>query len=492
MALGLEMVWFRIIDVTLKGTAFTFGTVLGLYLFGLAAGAALPVEKVRDPMRAFAICQATSILWAILAVLFLAYAPETWPGVLEVVGRMASYRGRLGPAADPLTLVTFLVVPAFLFVPATVAMGVSFGLLQRGVQTSALGAAHRAGLLQAANVAGSLLGSLVVGLASIEMIGTAGTLRTLGIVTAISVLAIAAWRRSVLAAVAAVSVAVVSAAAIPENEELWKRLHARAREGSIFREDSTAVVALIRTKTDGYRLTVNGAGHSELPYGGTHTLLGALATALHPAPEHIAVIGLGSGNTAWAALARGEVRRADIFEIAAAQRPALQRLATRHEFPELGELLDDPRVSLTFDDGRRALSLTNERFDVIEIDALYPWAAWSGNIYSVEFFDLCRRRLAPGGLFLTWAPTDRIRRSVAEAFPFSRVFLGDFVVGANEPIPATLAPGASASMRARLGEETIAELERIVAQSRVLDKTDGERNRDLHPRDEFTGPGGWR
>ena len=280
------------------------------------------------------------------------------------------------------------------------------------------------------------------------------------------------------------------AVGIPANDVLWRQLHARAREASVFEEDSAAVVGLIRNKVGGYRLSVNGAGHSELPYGGTHTLLGALAVGLHPRPDQVAIIGLGSGNTAWAALSRPEVRRAVVYEIAPAQGPALRRLAARHEFPELDALLNDPRLSLRFEDGRRGLKTTQERFDVIEIDALYPWAAWSGNIYSVEFFELCRERLAPGGLFVTWAPTDRIRQSVAEAFPHARAFLGDFLVGSNQPIPTELAPGAIEALAQRIGVAAIADLERVARESREVARTGGEVNRDLRPRDEFAGPGG--
>jgi spermidine synthase len=151
--------------------------------------------------------------------------------------------------------------------------------------------------------------------------------------------------------------------------------------------------------------------------------------------------------------------------------------------------LDDPRLTLRFEDGRRGLTLSNERFDVIEIDALYPWAAWSGNIYSVEFFDLCRRRLAPGGLFVTWAPTDRIKRSVAEAFPYTRAFLSDFLVGSNQPIPKALAQEAMGALGARLGSKAMEDLDRLTRESREVAKSAGELNRDLHPRDEFAGPG---
>jgi len=32
ISLSLEMVWFRVLDITAKGAAFTFGTLLGVYL----------------------------------------------------------------------------------------------------------------------------------------------------------------------------------------------------------------------------------------------------------------------------------------------------------------------------------------------------------------------------------------------------------------------------------------------------------------------------
>jgi spermidine synthase len=489
VALGLEMTWFRIIDVTLKGTAFTFGTVLGLYLLGLALGALLPFRP-RDPMTAFASCQAFVMAWALGAILLVAFAPEAWPGVNSLIWRMASYRGRLGPAADADTFLSFVIVPALFFLPATVAMGVSFSALQRAVQVDAQRAARRTGLLQSANIAGSLLGSLAVGLVALQFVATSGTLRLLAFVTGVICLAVAAHKRRLAWSALVVLFTALAMFMVPSNDVLWRQLHARAREASVFEEDSAAVIGLVRNKVGGYRVSVNGAGHSELPYGGTHTLLGALAVGLHPNPSRVAVIGLGSGNTVWAALSRPEVSRAIVYEIAPAQGPALRQLAARDEFPELGALLSDPRLSLRFEDGRRGLSASVERFDVVEIDALYPWAAWSGNIYSVEFFELCRDRLAPGGLFVTWAPTDRIKRSVAEAFPYSRAFFTDFLVGSNDPIPTDLAPGAAAALGRRIGEKAVEDLGRIARESTLVLKSGGDVNRDLHPRDEFAGPGG--
>ena len=58
-------------------------------------------------------------------------------------------------------------------------------------------------------------------------------------------------------------------------------------------------------------------------------------------------------------------------------------------------------------DGRHAIQSGADRYDVIEADALRPYHAGSGNLYSLEFFERCGRALKPGGIMCSWAPTPR-------------------------------------------------------------------------------------
>ena len=56
-------------DVAVKSTAFTFGTVLSVYLLGSALGAlfgAALVDRVRRPLRAFLLVQCTILVLAAL------------------------------------------------------------------------------------------------------------------------------------------------------------------------------------------------------------------------------------------------------------------------------------------------------------------------------------------------------------------------------------------------------------------------------------------
>ncbi len=86
-------------------------------------------------------------------------------------------------------------------------------------------------------------------------------------------------------------------------------------------------------------------------------------------------------------------------------------------------------------DGRNALARSAPRFDVIEMDALFPSSPFSGNLYSVEFFRLCASRLRPGGLMCAWSPKPRVTATFMAAFRHViEMRQGQLLVGSNEPI----------------------------------------------------------
>ena len=169
-------------------------------------------------------------------------------------------------------------------------------------------------------------------------------------------------------------------------------------------EDATGVVALVQRPSDTWDLTINGLWNSKLPFGGIHAVLGAMPVLIHPRPDDVAVVGLGSGNTAWAALCRGETRRARVYEICWPQLGLLEDLAARPSRPtHLRRFLKDPRLDVRFADGRHALRDATKLYDTIEMDALRPSHAMAGNLYSLEFFQGAAQRLKPGGLMCSWA-----------------------------------------------------------------------------------------
>jgi len=493
VALSLEILWFRLLDVAVKSTAFTFGTLLAFYLLGsgLGALAAAPfVARVARPLRAFLLAQCALLGTSALVVVLLVHLPRG-----GLLGWYDRYWGAynffpFGHTSDPAAVLRlYVVLPLVLFFVPTLLMGFSFPILQRAVHDDPRASGRRVGALQAANIAGCAAGSLLVGLVSLGVLGTSGTLRALlllGLVFA--AVGLREYGRGFLVPGALL---VVLCFLVPGPDALWRRLHGQSARVpvAIFEEDGTGVVAVTPDREMDWRLSVNGKGNSWLPYGDGHTVLGAVPASVHPSPRRVAVVGLGSGDTVWAASYRAQTVSTTVFEISSPQPKVLWRLAGLVPLPDLRRLLEDPRIQIRIQDGRKALESSDESWDVIETDAIWPETAGSGNLYSVEFFTAASRRLAPGGIMCTWAPTARVTRTFRSVFAHVLEYeAGEIVVGSQSPIPFEPAAWVG-RVRARedyLGAERVDDVVKALEALRPAPPPGkGSLNRDLFPRDEY-------
>jgi spermidine synthase len=529
LALSLEIVWFRLLGVMLKSTAFTFGTLLAQYLFWLGAGAALGsvvARRVRRPAHAFLAVQAAAGAWAGLGLALLLRGIETSAALAWMREYLGGYDPMhpAGATADLLTFLSGLVrqqvwqgellpyrflwmyvaVPALLIGPTTLLLGAAFPLLQRVVQTDMARLGRRVGALLVANIAGSTAGAMITGWALLAWLGTPGTLRLLVALSAVFGLGAAGllrggWPRACGASVAA-ALAIAAVVAVPDSASLWSRLHGTTPAAVRLGEGASGL-ALLEVEDEesggGVVVYLNGLGQSRLPYGhGTQTLLGALPAMIHPDPREAAVVGLGSGNTLAALAGRAGLERITSIEIIEPLIGLLQRSAPDLGYDGLTGLLADPRVEHVAGDGRAFLRRTDRRFDIIEADALRPGSAYSGNLYSVEYFELLRARLRPGGLAVTWAPTDRVERTFVSVFEHVLQY-GGVLIGSRTPIvldreaiARRLQDPVTGAYYDRLGIRIRDLLEPQVFAPAPLARGPAttDLNTDLFPRDEFDIP----
>ena len=525
VALGFEITWFRLLGVLLKSTSFTFGTLLAVYLGGLGAGAAVGARIAARSRRAgatFLGLQYALTLYAALSMIGLVAAIAAGRPIklvrflgsydpVDVYGTLDQIRGvpwssldALTPAAD--FAVLYLVVPAILIGPPTFLMGMSFPYLQKATQVDFARLGRRLGILLASNISGGVIGAVAFGWLFLPALGTAGSLKLLVATGAIIGvwLARVAWRdsgwRGVSGVVGVVVVTSAAVLAMPDAATLWARLHATTPHHVLFDEDGAglSLLKLNHATSATTEVYVNGLGQSWLPYGNIHTALGTLPAFIHAAPTDVALIGLGSGDTAFGAAGRGEIRRLVSIEILGAQRRTLERLLRLQGYPGLRAVLTDPRIEHRVGDGRAFLVQADRMFDVIEADALRPSSAHAGNLYSREYFDLVSRRLKPGGLAVTWAPTERIRSTFLGVYPHVLAFAGDIWIGSDSPIPfdrdtVTRRLAAERHYYEAAGVH-ILEVLRPYLQSPPLQFGPGDRraateiNTDLFPRDEFALP----
>ena len=497
VSLALEMAWFRVLDVAAKGAAFTFGTLLAVYLLGLAGGTFVATRhavSVRRPLTVFLMCQVGIVLTTVLAHALLVWLPASWP-VLSTLVEYGTRRYGLQMFAFDLRefLAVYLALPLALFGPSTFLMGFGFPVLQRATQADPMTSGRRVGVLQAANIAGCTAGSLLTGLVLFDAIGTSGVFRALAVLSA--AVALIGWRATRRRRFTVLAGALVIAAmAFPGNDRLWLRLHGAPRPDDSYVEEDAATVTALTHRPGGYGMTINGRAESWLPYGYLHTVVGGVPAIVHPAPEEVAVIGLGSGDTAWSAACRAETRRAVVFEIASNQPRLLARVADQPNMRRLRDFLSDARMTIVKDDARRRLRADGRRYDIIVADSIDPDLSLSTYIFSLEYYRLVKERLRPQGLSCVYARTPRIRAAIQRVFPFTVTLGEDLLLASPEPIPID-----KPTWRARLSSPRVVEyigqarahligefLE--MAQPGLPPPPDAEVNRDLDPRDEFARP----
>ena len=127
-------------------------------------------------------------------------------------------------------------------------MGIGFPFAAKVVQTDLGRLGFRTGALMMSNIVGSTLGTVATGWLGLRLFGTAASLKA--VVAASSAFALVGlpradqrWDRSRLAAAVVV---IMLAAAMPDGDVLWTRLHSIGRERIIQAEDESGVSLLKR------------------------------------------------------------------------------------------------------------------------------------------------------------------------------------------------------------------------------------------------------
>lgn len=476
IALGLEVVWFRLLNVVMSSNTYTFSRLLAVYLVGLGLGSVLGarlLRRVTFPERAFLWLQLATGLSALL-------------GPVLVTAGIATFGY---PSLLPLRNVW---IPLATLLVPTLLMGVSFAVIQAVVSKKLERVGRSTGALLFANTLGCVAGTLVTGFVLLAHLGTPATLRLFAGASAAFGL-LAAWQlpraRRLAASAGLVAATAVLMLALPSAQRFWQLLHAADGLGFVAEEDHSCVTALLEKEPSAHTLYISGEIQNGVPFDDFHVRLGWIPPLIHPAPKKVLVIGFGAGSTPYALAADPRVERIDVVEICGSEYPLIRSLSGT--FEQVRVLFDDPRVHLTVRDGRKFLVDTPERFDVIITDTLLVRSSHSGSLYSVEFYELVKSRLAPGGLLAQWSPTDRTLRSAAAVFP-SVMHLGGFFIASEQPFPmdtAVLQERLAATRRAGLPERQWADLTQVIQEHTVRFEPrtppDGDVNRDLFPKDEY-------
>lgn len=505
-ALSLELIWFRVLETLIKSVSLTFSVLLAIYLGSMALGTWVGVRLGQrlyfhpsaHRERLFLIAQTILYLYTGLSVVFFVNTISRVPAL----GFLWDYFQSGEPVLNArFSLFTYGLIPLFLLFVPTFLMGLSFSVSQSLIQDRYEEVGRKVGWLQFINIVGSALGAWWVTWIGFPMLGSSILLR---LITAIGLLygflLFARQHLGAMGSMLLLMVQLVAILTIPDNNRFWQMMNGvRSANQLLFNENESgvSVIKLTPNQQSGV-VFVNGLGQSGLPFyiDEVHTLLGALPVMIHPKPEKVAVIGLGSAGTVQGIGGRPETRQIDCFEIVSNQAQLLADYAAVANDTAVSHVLDDKRLNLIFRDGRYALRQRPDTYDVIEADALRPTSAFSGNIYSKEYFELLRSKLKPGGLAVTWCPTGRILNTFRQVFPYVVYVEHLVLIGSNQPIPVdwpTIRQRAQHPFaRQHYGLANInlpALIEKYRPETQLLARptaASAEINTDLFPKDEYS------
>lgn len=506
-AISFELAWFRVLENTIKSLSQTFSILLAIYLLFLALGTKFAGRfaalKHEARARVFLFTQYMLYLWAAGSVALLFHALKNRGSLLF----LSDYFRKYNPTWEfNIVLATYGLIPIFLMAVPTFLMGMSFTLSQYLVQDSQEELGRKVGWLQFANILGCVAATWVAPFVGFDWLGTAGLFQgvaALGIVYAI-LLGLRLPRRWIAIPVL-VGLLVTALVRIPWNDRFWTVLGGMRRPSEHFFNENATGISMIKLRREGEPTAVsycNGMGQSRLPYEEDliHVRLGVIPSLLHPNPQEVAVIGLGSGGTLFGIGCRSETTSLTCFEVMTNEPGVLRDYGTAMKDLAVPALLDDPRTEFRFQDGREALQNESRLYDLIEADPPYPNRGFAGNLYSIEYFQLLKSRLKPDGLAVSWdPPSSRVRETFCAVFPYVYVSGKYILIGSNKKLvldDAKIAPRLEdAFTKARLAKAGIT-MEAVIKGGLLKPKTVQEGtlmspvsyNSDMFPKDEFVNP----
>jgi spermidine synthase len=407
--LGLEIVASRVLAPYFGSSLFVWGALIGVVLAGLSigywAGGALADRYPTPYLLLGAMVVAAGLVLAIPAI-------DEW--VLERIVQWDP-----GPRLNPL-----LATIALFGAPSIVLGGVT-PMAVRLVTRSIDHLGRTAGRLFAVSTAGSIAGTFATAFWLVPELGTEQVLAVGGVTLLVAATVTAIGARLLVPAVA---LAVAAAAFVPvvlalEPEQGQTLRGAAARNWSpLYRERDTQTPSVLDpASVDGNGFTVRFAKDTRY-----HRLVVAddnesrymrfdssfqsgmylkdpfrtrfrytdyldLGLAYNPDARRVLFVGLGGGSAPkrmWRDFPRLDLHVVELDPDVVT--------AARRWFA----LPQDQRLQVDVEDGRRWLARNDGRWDVIVIDAFYSDSV-PFHLTTVEFLELARTRLAPGGVIVS-------------------------------------------------------------------------------------------
>jgi len=413
-ALTYEVAWIRILLMIIGSSVYAFSIMLATFLLGLALGSFLFSIIAKRKTVNLLWFGAVELMIGLIAIL-----------TLPVFGNMPFYFvslfERFGHNYVALELAKFLLCSLAMIVP-TILLGSLFPMVTQICTRSHSELGRKVGTVYSVNTLGNIGGSFAAGFILIPHLGMYNTIILAAILNVTVGCVILFVKREVVIPAASAVLAIVLIVAIPswdkkvissgasvyaaryaEDKGKERRLSILGADEELlyYKEGVEATVTVRkRQRTGTVVLAISGkvdASNSGDMY--TQLMVGHIPLLLSRDPEKALVIGLGSGVTL-GVTALYPLKQIDCVELI----PAVVE-ASEFFKKDNRNVLNDRRVNMIINDARDHLDVTLQEYDVILSQPSNLWLAGMANLFSLEFYESCRKRLAPDGILCQWVQT---------------------------------------------------------------------------------------
>jgi spermidine synthase len=438
-ALASEVVWTRLLGLSLGQTTYTFSLILAVFLFGLGigstTGSTIAKNGAAAARTALGWCQFGTILCLGWAAWSATQAMPYWP---------------INPTLNTNFASVFqvdLVKSLWMVLPGAILWGASFPLALAAVSVPGQDAGRTVGAVYSANTVGAIFGSMIASLWLIAAMGTQNGQRaiiafaalsalialaftvksdksvgvtTKGAISAAVVIGVALWVGSTIIPIPALLVGYgrFSAPRFNDHGE-WVTV----REGM----NSSMAVSRLWNGVLNYHNAGKVQASSEPQDMRLQRMLGHLTTLVPKNPKRVLVIGCGAGVTAGAVSIDPMVENQTIAEI----EPFVPQFVAENFGRENFNVVRNPKVHVQIDDARHFVLTTKEKFDAITSDPFDPWVKGAATLYTEEFFTLAKEKLNPGGVVTVFVQLyeSNLAAVKSEVATFLKVFPNGMVFG---------------------------------------------------------------
>jgi predicted membrane-bound spermidine synthase len=461
LAIGYEIVWFRVIGVLVKASVYAFSTTLSVYLFGIALGSFYMSRYLKshpkiDKISLFFYLQFFIGLYVIIS--FLGYYYLTKLTFFDIFTK-TSFANILHPPKN-ISWTIFLSIGKlyrlfdiffwsmiFVLVP-TLLMGTSFPLITSLALSQPNKEGKYTGTVYFFNITGNVFGGVLTGFFILPLLGTEFTIIAFSIVGVIFITLSPIFSHKRFPTLRRISIAVIIAAlaivTLPKGGKLYETMHIlpdKVKKGlNINPSEATNndIVTYLEEGRDGVIVTyqnherifnyINGLPHGSRGIFYGHQYEAIEAASFAPQVENVLIIGYGTGDTTKTIINIESVQKVTVIEL----NQTLMKNVIK--IPAIQKELLDKRINLIIEDGRRFLLRTNEKYDVILIDPIRTTTSYSNNLYSLQFFRLASQHLKPDGIFMAWLDEKLVLpKTITTAFKYIRMYKF-FILASNTPL----------------------------------------------------------